>query len=122
MPSFAARLAWNPQREFKRKETNQHLNKAKSAFQAVGLVECKEKGLRPNKNGVLEDKGDFVSGVGDDQASGNPTIDAPQYTGHNPTGQDNMTDHSNLLPAPPNVALPEFSTTLEAANLPTILH
>ncbi|KAI0967259.1 hypothetical protein F4678DRAFT_465798 [Xylaria arbuscula] len=53
---------------------------------------------------------------GDDQASGNLAIDAPPSASHDPTAHDNITDYSNLLPALPNVALPEFSTTLEKAN------
>ncbi|KAI1288866.1 hypothetical protein F5Y03DRAFT_401492 [Xylaria venustula] len=56
MPFFTTRLAWNPPKEYKRKATNQGLNKRKSTFQAVGQQEWKKKGLRSDKDGHIIDK------------------------------------------------------------------
>ncbi|KAI3330776.1 hypothetical protein F4824DRAFT_515243 [Ustulina deusta] len=53
---FAARLAWNPRKELKRKRTNQSINFTKNTVQAIGLQACKQQGISRNQDGELEDK------------------------------------------------------------------
>ncbi|KAI1419143.1 hypothetical protein F5Y12DRAFT_794602 [Xylaria sp. FL1777] len=63
---FAARLTWNPSKEFGRKRTNQNLNFAKTAVQAIGIQTCRERGISRNQDGELEDKdGNKVAGKKD---------------------------------------------------------
>ncbi|KAI3320176.1 hypothetical protein HD806DRAFT_538734 [Xylariaceae sp. AK1471] len=61
--SFAARVAWNPAKEYKRKQTNKDLNTQKNTIQELGHQFCKDLGIHRNSEGILQDKdGNMIPG------------------------------------------------------------
>ncbi|KAI1352469.1 hypothetical protein F5Y01DRAFT_313939 [Xylaria sp. FL0043] len=53
---FAARLAWNPTKELRRKRSNHTTNSTKTSLQNLAIQTCIDQGISRNKDGELEDK------------------------------------------------------------------
>ncbi|KAI0817020.1 hypothetical protein GGR55DRAFT_693331 [Xylaria sp. FL0064] len=53
---FAARLAWNPTKELRRKRSNHTTNSTKTSLQNLAIQTCIDQGISRYKDGELEDK------------------------------------------------------------------